>query len=106
VTEQAGWDLDTVVDNRFAEISTIDENIEFSEQRELAPGTNTALSFTTYRGRDAIEGSFVFHVAAFVTDERAVELIVYSAGPQRSASGAEDLARSLMPNVKEPIVGQ
>lgn len=98
VTEQAGWDLDRLVENRYAEIGAVDEEVEFSEKRELAPGTNIALSFATYSGNDAIDGSFVYYVAAFVTAERAVEIIVYTAGLQRSASGAEQLARSLAPS--------
>ena len=98
VTEQAGWELDTVVDNRYTEISTMDENVQFTEKRELVPGTNTVLSYTTYRGNDAIDGSFVFNVAAFVTEHRAVELIVYSAGVRRSLSGGDELARSLKPS--------
>jgi hypothetical protein len=106
VTEQAGWDLDTVVQNRYAEIRTIDEDVRLSEKRELEPGTSMAVSLTTYRGRDAIDGPFVFHVAAFVTEQRAVELIVYSAGTASASNAAEQLARSLTPaNRKETAVG-
>jgi hypothetical protein len=97
VTDQAGWELDEVVDNRYAEVSALDEDVEFSELRELVPDTNIAISYTRYSGRDVFDGPFFFYATAFVTDERVVELIVYSAGVQRVLSGAEQLARSLKP---------
>ena len=98
MTEQAGLGLDPVVDNRYTEISTIDENVQFTEKRELVPGTNTVLSYASYRGNDAIDGTFVFNVASFVTEHRAVELdSFYSAGVRRALSGGDELARSLKP---------
>jgi hypothetical protein len=107
VTEQAGWELDALVDNRYAEISALDEDVQFAEKRELLPGTHTVVSRATYRGTDAFDGAYVYHVAAYVTTQRAVELIVYSAGPERARSGAEELARSLKPlPAKESALAQ
>ena len=106
VTEQAGWELDAVVDNRYAAISELDEAVRFAEKRELVPGTHTVVSQATYRGTDPFDGSYVYHVASYVTEQRAVELIVYSAGALRASSGAEELARSLKPlSPKEAAVG-
>jgi len=97
VVEQAGRDLDTVVDVRYGEISAVDENVRFTEKRELLPGTNTVVSRSSYRGIDPFSGPFLFSVAAFVTKQGSVELIAYEGGRQRSASGGEELARSLKP---------
>lgn len=97
VIEQAGRDLDTVVDVRYGEISAVDENVRFTEKRELLPGTNTVVSRSSYRGIDPLSGPFVFSVAAFVTKQSSVELIAYQGGRGRVASGAEELAHSLRP---------
>lgn len=97
VIEQAGGDLDAMVELRYGEIRTVDENVRVTEKRELVPGTTTVLSHASYRGTEPIDGAFVYHVAAFVNEHRSVELITYSAGVDRASSGTEALARSLRP---------
>jgi hypothetical protein len=97
VVEQTGRDLDAMVELRYGEIRTVDENVRYAEKRELVPGTTTVLSHASYRGTDPIDGAFVFHVAAFANEHRSVEFISYSAGTDRAGSGTEALARSLRP---------
>lgn len=89
------WTVDSVVESRHSSLREFDEDLKSAEQRTLLAGTNLPASYAKYEGIDPLEGRYEYHVRTIATEQKIVELIVYTAGKTRSASGAEGLAKSL-----------
>lgn len=95
VHEQTGWTIDDLVEFRYDQL--VDSESEYRETRRLIEGTGVAVSHADYSGFELLDGITDYAVTSFVTETRAVEMIVRTAGAGRGLARGRELATSLSP---------
>jgi hypothetical protein len=102
VHDQTGWRIDDLVEFRF---SLLNEELPgYREVRRFIDGTEIAASYAGYYGMSPIDGRSEYSVTSFVTDNTAVEFIVYTAGSSNRIERGRRLAESIRPVMPEEHV--